>query len=100
MDEKGNIILYTTPDGVSKELVVAFFATTTQHGAIQGKTQTHFESLRPEGASSLKALGTALWIARKGTTALKGQKHISQITNSCVFCNSSSLNKNHVTISL
>ena len=84
MDEKGNIILYTTPDGVSKievtlqnetvwltldqmaqlfqrnkstisrhiknifeigelnkELVVAFFATTTQHGAISGKTQTH-----------------------------------------------------------
>ena len=84
MEEKGNIILYTTPDGVSKievtlqnetvwltldqmaqlfqrnkstisrhiknifeigelnkELVVAFFATTTQHGAIQGKTQTH-----------------------------------------------------------
>lgn len=84
MEEKGNIILYTTPDGVSKievtlqnetvwltldqmaqlfqrnkstisrhiknifeigelnkELVVAFFATTTQHGAISGKTQTH-----------------------------------------------------------
>lgn len=84
MDEKGNIILYTTPDGVSKievtlqnetvwltldqmaqlfqrnkstisrhiknifeigelnkELVVALFATTTQHGAISGKTQTH-----------------------------------------------------------
>ena len=26
---------------LNKELVVAFFATTTQHGAIQGKTQTH-----------------------------------------------------------
>ena len=84
MDDKGNIILYTTPDGVSKievtlrnetvwltldqmselfqrnkstisrhiknifedteldkDVVVAIFATTTQHGAIQGKTQTH-----------------------------------------------------------
>lgn len=84
MDEKGNIILYTTPDGESKievtlqdetvwlsidqmaelfqrnkstisrqikyvfeegelspELVVAKNATTTQHGAIEGKTQTH-----------------------------------------------------------
>ena len=83
-----------------KEQVVAFFTTTTQHGAIQEKTQTYFESLRPEGANSSKALGNALCIARKGTTALKGHKHISQITNSCVFCNSSILNKNHVTISL
>ncbi|MBR6046795.1 MAG: virulence RhuM family protein [Bacteroidaceae bacterium] len=84
MDDKGSIILYTTPDGTSKievtlrnetvwltldqmaelfqrnkstisrhiknifeeseldkEVVVAFFATTTPHGAIQGKTQTH-----------------------------------------------------------
>lgn len=84
MDDKGNIILYTTPDGTSrievtlrnetvwltldqmaelfqrnkstisrhiknifidgeldKEVVVAFFATTTPHGAIQGKMQTH-----------------------------------------------------------
>ena len=84
MDDKGNIILYTTSDGTSKievtlrnetvwlnldqmaelfqrnkstisrhiknifeegeldkDVVVAFFATTTQHGAIQGKTQTH-----------------------------------------------------------
>ena len=84
MDDKGNIILYTTPDGVSKievtlrnetvwltldqmselfqrnkstisrhiknifedteldkDVVVAIFATTTPHGAIQGKTQTH-----------------------------------------------------------
>lgn len=84
MDEKGSIILYTTPDGESKievtlqnetvwltldqmaelfqrnkstisrhiknifetgelnkELVVAKNATTTQHGAIEGKTQTH-----------------------------------------------------------
>ena len=84
MDEKGCIILYTTPDGESKievtlqnetvwltldqmaelfqrnkstisrhiknifetgelnkELVVAKNATTTQHGAIEGKTQTH-----------------------------------------------------------
>ena len=84
MDEKGSIILYTTPDGESKievtlqnetvwltldqmaelfqrnkstisrhiknifetgelnkELVVTLFATTTQHGAIEGKTQTH-----------------------------------------------------------
>ena len=84
MDEKGSIILYTTPDGVSKievtlqnetvwltldqmaelfqrnkstisrhiknvfetgelnrELVVAKNATTTRHGAIESKTQTH-----------------------------------------------------------
>ena len=84
MEDRGNIILYTTPDGVSKievtlqnetvwltldqmaelfqrnkstvsrhiknifengelneEEVVAFFATTTQHGAIKDKVQTH-----------------------------------------------------------
>lgn len=84
MNDKGNIILYTTPDGeakievtlqdetvwltldqmaelfqrnkstisrhiknifdtgeLNKELVVAKNATTTQHGAIEGKTQTH-----------------------------------------------------------
>ena len=84
VNDKGNIILYTTPDGeakievtlqdetvwltldqmaelfqrnkstisrhiknifetgeLNKELVVAKNATTTQHGAIEGKTQTH-----------------------------------------------------------
>ena len=72
MDEKGSIILYTTPDAVwltldqmaelfqrnkstisrhiknvfetgelNRELVVAKNATTTRHGAIESKTQTH-----------------------------------------------------------